>query len=153
MKVLILGPKARYEAYMPEFVAQLPFETAYCSLDQSPQQAARENADAQILFTDPIVDVTGELMDLMPGLKLIQSEGVAYNRIDLEAARARNIFVCNNKGCNAASVAEHTVMLMLMALRHGITGHNALRAGRQREMKEAVMPPTLRSWVYPLWAW
>ena len=139
MKVLILGPKARYEAYMPEFVAQLPFETAYCSLDQSPQQAARENADAQILFTDPIVDVTGELMDLMPGLKLIQSEGVAYNRIDLEAARARNIFVCNNKGCNAASVAEHTVMLMLMALRHGITGHNALRAGRQREMKEAVM--------------
>ena len=35
MKVLILGPKARYEAYMPEFVAQLPFETAYCSLDQS----------------------------------------------------------------------------------------------------------------------
>ena len=69
MKVLILGPKARYEAYMPEFVAQLPFETAYCSLDQSPQQAARENADAQILFTDPIVDVTGELMDLMPGLK------------------------------------------------------------------------------------
>ena len=30
-------------------------------------------------------------------------------------------------------------MLMLMALRHGITGHNALRAGRQREMKEAVM--------------
>ena len=139
MKVLILGPKARYESYMPEFVAQLPFETAYCSLDQSPQQAARENADAQILFTDPIVDVTGELMDLMPGLKLIQSEGVAYNRIDLEAARARNIFVCNNKGCNAASVAEHTVMLMLMALRHGITGHNALRAGRQREMKEAVM--------------
>ena len=47
--------------------------------------------------------------------------------------------MCNNKGCNAASVAEHTVMLMLMALRHGITGHNALRAGRQREMKEAVM--------------
>ena len=35
MKVLILGPKARYEAYMPEFVAQLPFETAYCSLDLS----------------------------------------------------------------------------------------------------------------------
>ena len=139
MKVLILGPKARYEAYMPEFVAQLPFETAYCSLDQSPRQAARENADAQILFTDPIVDVTGELMDLMPDLKLIQSEGVAYNRVDLEAARARNIFVCNNKGCNADSVAEHTVMLMLMALRHGITGHNAVRAGRQIQMKEAVM--------------
>ena len=139
MKVLILGPKARYEAYMPEFVAQLPFETAYCSLDQSPRQAARENADAQILFTDPIVDVTGELMDLMPGLKLIQSEGVAYNRVDLEAARARNIFVCNNKGCNAGAVAEQTVLLILMLLRHALEGDEAVRAGRQMEMKERCM--------------
>ena len=30
-------------------------------------------------------------------------------------------------------------MLMLMALRHGITGHNAVKAGRQMEMKERVM--------------
>lgn len=79
MKVLILGPKARYEAYMPEFVAQLPFETAYCSLDQSPQQAARENADAQILFTDPHRGRDGRTDGPVPGLKLIQSEGVAYN--------------------------------------------------------------------------
>ena len=71
--------------------------------------------------------------------KLIQSEGVAFNRIDLEAARERGVYVCNNKGCNADSVAEHTVMLMLMALRHGITGHSAVREGRQMQMKEAVM--------------
>ena len=30
-------------------------------------------------------------------------------------------------------------MLMLMALRHGITGHNAVKAGLQVKMKEAVM--------------
>jgi len=64
---------------------------------------------------------------------------VAFNAIDLDAARERGIFVCNNKGCNAVSVAEHAVMLMLMALRHGVTGHPAVLAGEQIQFKERVM--------------
>ena len=139
MKLLIFGPQKRYEAYLPDFAAQLPLEPVYCPLGQSPLQAAAENPDTEILFTDPITDTGSDIIALLPRLKLIQSEGVAFNRIDLEAAHRRGIFVCNNKGCNAASVAEHTVMLMLMALRHGVTGHNAVREGRQIQMKEAVM--------------
>ncbi len=139
MKILVFGPKARYDSYLPEFTAQMDARTVFCSLDDSPVQAAADHSDAEVLFTDPIVDTGKEIMDLLPNLKLIQSEGVAFHRIDLEEARRRGIFVCNNKGCNAASVAEHTVMLMLMALRHGITGHNAVREGRQIQMKEAVM--------------
>ena len=139
MKILVFGPKARYDAYLPDFAPQLGAELVFCPQDSAPRQAAAENSDAQVLFTDPIVDTGRDIIELLPNLKLIQSEGVAFNRIDLEAARERGIYVCNNKGCNAASVAEHTVMLMLMALRHGITGHNAVRAGRQFEMKEAVM--------------
>ncbi len=139
MKILILGPKARYDAYLPPFVPQLPLEPVFCPIDRSPLQTARENRDAQIIFADAITDVTAQLMDLLPDLKMIHSEGVAYNRIDLEAARARGVYVCNNKGCNAASVAEHTVMLMLMALRQGVTGHNAVREGRQIQFKEAFM--------------
>lgn len=139
MKVLILGPKARYDAYAPDFLAQLPLELVFCPFDQPAVQVAAEHPDTQFLLADAITPVTRELMDQLPQLKLIHSEGVAYNLIDLEAARERNIFVCNNKGCNAASVAEHTVMLMLMALRHGITGHQAVLEGRQFQMKEAVM--------------
>ena len=139
MKILVFGPKARYDAYLPDFAPQLGAEVVFCPLDGNPRQTAAEHSDAQILFTDPITDVDRSILSLLPQLKLIQSEGVAFNRIDLEAARERGIYVCNNKGCNAASVAEHTVMLMLMALRHGITGHNAVRAGRQIQMKEAVM--------------
>ena len=64
---------------------------------------------------------------------------VAFNAIDTAAAREKGIFVCNNKGCNAVSVAEHTVMLMLMALRCGITGHAAVKAGEQIQFKERFM--------------
>ena len=139
MKILVFGPQARYDTYLPNFAAQMNVDIVFSPLDFSPVQAAAANPDTQILFTDPIVEVGDEVISLLPQLKLIQSEGVAFHRIDLQCASKRGIFVCNNKGCNAVSVAEHTVMLMLMALRHGVTGHKAVRQGRQMQMKEVVM--------------
>jgi phosphoglycerate dehydrogenase-like enzyme len=75
----------------------------------------------------------------MPGLKMIHSEGVAYDKIDLQAASERDIFVCNNKGCNAAAVAEQAILLMLALLRKAIAGDREVRAGRQIQMKERSM--------------
>ena len=138
MKILIYGPKARYDLYMPEFVKDLPVETVFCSRE-SDLQAAKDHPDAEAIFADAITPVGREIMDALPNLKLIHSEGVAFNAIDTAAAREKGIFVCNNKGCNAVSVAEHTVMLMLMALRCGITGHAAVKAGEQIRFKERFM--------------
>lgn len=139
MKILIFGPKARYDLYLPEFVRDLPVQPIYCAAAAPSLQAAADNPDTEVIFADAITPVGREMMDLLPQLKMIHSEGVAFNAIDVAAARGKGIFVCNNKGCNAVSVAEHTVMLMLMALRHGITGHRAVLEGRQHKMKEQVM--------------
>ncbi|MCI9156140.1 MAG: hydroxyacid dehydrogenase [Lawsonibacter sp.] len=139
MKVLIYGPKSRYDLYTPDFVKELPVEPVFASAHQSTLQAARENPDAQVIFADAITRVERETIDALPNLKMIHSEGVAFNAIDIEAARERGVYVCNNKGCNAESVAEHTVMLMLMALRCGVTGHNAVKAGEQIRFKEKFM--------------
>ena len=75
----------------------------------------------------------------MPNLKLIHSEGVAFNAIDVEAARARGIAVCNCAGVNAGTVAEQAVMLMLMCLRRALEGDRAVREGRQIALKERMM--------------
>lgn len=140
MKILILGPKARYDAHMPDFVPQLPVEKVFCpARQQDPLLSVTQHPDAEILLTDAITPVTREMIQLLPNLKMIHSEGVAYNWIDLEAAREQGVFVCNNKGCNSSAVAEHTLMLMLMSLHFGITGHRAVREGRQIQMKETIM--------------
>lgn len=139
MKILIFGPKARYDLYLPEFVQDLPVELVFSGTRQSTLQAAEENPDAEVIFADAITPVGREIMDKLSHLKLIHSEGVAFNAIDVAAARERGVFVCNNKGCNAMSVAEHTVMLMLMALRRGVTGHAAVKAGEQIQFKERFM--------------
>ena len=139
MKVLVFGPKARYDLYIPEYVKRLPVELVFSGAHQSALQAAEEHPDTQVIFADAITPVSREVMDRLPQLNMIHSEGVAFNAIDIQAAREKGIFVCNNKGCNAVSVAEHAVMLILMALRHGITGHAAVLEGRQIRMKEEVM--------------
>ena len=139
MKILILGPKARYEAYHPpmDFVSRQ--ELVF--LDQGSSQAEITAAapDAQVLFVDAITPVPAALIASFSRLRLIHSEGVAFDRIDLDAARRRGIYVCNNKGCNAGAVAEQTVMLMLMLLRRALEGDQAVREGRQIEMKERCM--------------
>lgn len=139
MKILIFGPKARYDLYLPKFVKDMPVEPVFCTAPAPSLQAAADNPDAEVIFADAITPVSREMIDLLPRLKMIHSEGVAFNAIDTGAARERGIFVCNNKGCNAGSVAEHTVMLMLMALRCGIVGHTAVKAGEQIRFKERFM--------------
>jgi phosphoglycerate dehydrogenase-like enzyme len=70
------------------------------------------------------------LIAAAPRLRLIQKIGVGVNTIDLDAARARGIPVCNLPGTNARAVAEHTLALMLAALRRLPLFDAAMREGR-----------------------
>ena len=72
---------------------------------------------------------TAAMIAAAPGLKLIQKIGVGVNTIDLEAAKARGIPVCNLPGTNSRAVAEMTLALMFSALRRVPRFDAALRAG------------------------
>ncbi len=65
-----------------------------------------------------------------PRLRLIQKIGVGVNTIDLDAARAGGIAVCNLPGTNSRAVAELTLLLMLGALRRVAHFDAETRAGR-----------------------
>ena len=65
-----------------------------------------------------------------PKLRLVQKIGVGVNTIDLDAAKARGIPVCNLPGTNAPAVAELALLLMLGALRRIARLDAAVRAGR-----------------------
>ena len=138
MKIVILGAEARYRAYQPAMPFIQQQELVFLDKDSTEAEILAAGADAEVLFVDAITVVSAALMEHMPCLRLIHSEGVAFDRIDLSAARERGIYVCN-KGCNAGAVAEQTVLLILMLLRHALEGDEAVRAGRQMEMKERCM--------------
>jgi phosphoglycerate dehydrogenase-like enzyme len=63
--------------------------------------------------------------------KLIQQWGAGLDGVDLEAARARNIWVASvpASGSNAESVAEHAILLMLSLLRNFPLAQLNVRSG------------------------
>ena len=83
-------------------------------------------ADVLLHVLDPIDDA---VMALAPRLRLIQKLGVGVNTIDLDAARGRDIAVCNIPGVNAIAAAEHALTLLLAVLRRLPVYHDATRAG------------------------
>jgi phosphoglycerate dehydrogenase-like enzyme len=70
---------------------------------------------------------------------------VGVNTIDLEAARARGIAVCNLPGTNSRAVAEMALLLMLGALRRIAYFDAETRAGRGWSQ-----PPALQDGLFEL---
>ncbi len=89
---------------------------------------ARVLADTDVLW-HVLKRCTSDMIAAAPKLRLIQKIGVGVNTIDLGAARARDIAVCNLPGTNARAVAELTLALMLAVLRRLPRFDAAMRRG------------------------
>lgn len=133
MKALILAPKSRYDIFGPETPSSKSAELIFCDREGTEAQWLSAGWDADALFVTPVTVISESLISKMPNLKLIHSEGVGFDRIDLKAAKARGIYVCNNAGCNAAAVSELSVTLMSMLLHRVLWGDRMVRQGRQGE--------------------
>ncbi len=109
-------------------LASLGLDVAVCP-EQDDTLLARLLPDAGVLW-HVLKPCTADMIDAAPKLRLIQKIGVGVNTIDLNAARARGIAVCNLPGTNARAVAELALMLMLAALRRLPRFDAATRAGQ-----------------------
>ena len=83
-------------------------------------------AVAWIAGTSPVDD---RHLAAAPKLKIVARHGTGYDAVDLAAAARRGVLVTNTPGANAEAVADHTVGLMLAALRHLVAGDRASREG------------------------
>jgi len=73
--------------------------------------------------------ITAELLDAAPQLRVIARVGTGTDAIDMAATAARGIVVTNTPGANTEAVADHTVGLMLAALRGTADGDRVARSG------------------------
>ena len=118
------GSQSPYEA---EVFAR--YDTEYVCVSTSNADevvAAAKDADV-ILFT--AAKFTDEVFDRLPKLKLMVRYGMGYDTVDLKAARAHGVDVCNAPSYGAEAVAEHS-WAMLMAANRKIPSYDAhIRAG------------------------
>jgi phosphoglycerate dehydrogenase-like enzyme len=96
--------------------------------DRSPAQVAALVAGAvgAIVSTDPF---DAAVLRAAPRLRVIARVGVGVDSIDLAAATARGVAVTTTPGANESTVADHTVGLMLSAVRRIAEHDRSVRRG------------------------
>ncbi|MBP0494748.1 hydroxyacid dehydrogenase [Pararoseomonas indoligenes] len=72
------------------------------------------------------------LLDMAPRLRMACRHGVGYDLVDVPACTARGVAVMITPEANAASVAEHALMLMLAVARQVLPVDAGVRAGHWR---------------------
>lgn len=134
MKVALMVNKENVDKYTAPGAVPEHWELFYLGNDEPDvQKIMATNADA--VLVDPIRPFTAEMMAGLPNLKLIHSQGVAYNLIDLEAAQKAGVYVSNCAGVNARAVAEQAILLILALLRRFRENEEMVYAAKQIEAK------------------
>jgi phosphoglycerate dehydrogenase-like enzyme len=135
MKVLLITSEERANRFYD--LSSLPGELKPVFVGSFPRlEEVLAHADADFIVADAVAKVGSDIINAMPNLKLIHSEGVGYEGFDVDAARRRGIYVCNCAGVNAGAVAEQTILLMLAVLRRLVEGDGMVRAAKQIQAKE-----------------
>ena len=87
-------------------------------------------ADCEGLVVRSGTQVTRELLEYGPNLRIVARAGVGVDNIDVEACTARGVAVINAAGGNAVAVAEHALGLMIALARHFLPANASLRDGK-----------------------
>lgn len=93
----------------------------------TPPDCAKRIGELDVLIAGK---VTREMIAAAQRVRLIQTPGVGYDGIDVEAAFERGVPVAYTICGNTDEVAEHTLLLMLAVSRRLVELDQALRAGR-----------------------
>lgn len=122
-----------YETYdverdlLAEIGADLVFAPEECWTEDRVIEAAR-GADAILTREAPI---TSRVIDAIADTcKVITRYGVGVDNIDLDAARARHIYVANVTDYCTEEVADHSVALLLACIRQLLSRDKLLRQGK-----------------------
>ena len=100
---------------------------AFGEVTTYPRTQGKEEIIARIGNSDIVllnkVPINSEILDACPSIKLICCLSTGYNVVDIQAARARNIPVCNVPAYSTAAVSQFTFALLL-ELCHRIGHHD-----------------------------
>jgi Lactate dehydrogenase and related dehydrogenases len=135
MKVLLMTLKQRVERFFDLTTLPADWKLVFAGYESDTDRLLEMGRDADVIFADAMQPVRKGLIDAMPNLKMIHSEGVGFDWIDVEAATKKGVFVCNNAAANSKAVAEQAIMLMLAVQRRLVEGDRMVRNARQIEAK------------------
>lgn len=106
----------------------------------APEQLAERVGDADAVLCNK-TPIPAELFDQCPNLRYVGECATGYNNIDIAAAKAHGVTVCNVGGYSTDAVAQHTFALILHHYSRVAEYDTAVRQGAWKQAKTfCVMP-------------
>ena len=99
------------------------------------EKSLEEQLKKEIVTADAVIagldEYDKELIDSAENLKVISRYGVGYDKVDLDAAKEKDVLVTITPGANGDAVADLAVTLMLDAARNVTVMDTAMKAKNQ----------------------
>lgn len=142
MKIVVTDWKTISGGDLPEAPIRALGDVTFYPLT-SPDQITERVRDAEVILCNK-TPITAEVMDAAPRLRYVGLFATGYNNIDIGAAKARGITVCNAGGYSTEAVAQHTFALIL-ELANRVSDYHALV-----QRGEWIESETFSKFVYPM---
>ena len=80
--------------------------------------------------------ISARVVENIPSIRMIQTLGAGYDKVDVETAARMGIPVANSPGHNATTVAEFTIALIIALQRRIFLADREVKCGRYVEVRE-----------------
>ena len=127
-RTLILTPDARYldDAELERALAGPSYDFAIFREKDRRKLPADIVARCDALLVWNTMPIDAALIEQAKSCRIISRAGVGFDHIDIEAAAAAGIPVCNTPDYGTAEVADHAIALMLALKRGLVSYHTAI---------------------------
>ncbi|MGH8910717.1 MAG: phosphoglycerate dehydrogenase, partial [Egibacteraceae bacterium] len=124
MKVLVADPLS--ETGVAKLAAEFDVDVR-TGLDKAALLAVIGGYDAIVVRSATQIDA--DVIAAATNLKVIARAGIGLDNVDVRAATAKGVMVCNAPQSNVISAAEHTIALLLALARRIPEADRSVRAG------------------------
>ena len=137
MKILLTN---HYEGKPAEIIKSAVHDGFELEMLESVSQQELEGKvkEADYLLVSGRLKINRTVLGNAQNIKMIQRTGVGLDSIDLEYIRNHDVPFYVNKGVNAQSVAEHTILLMLASLRNLVEINENTKRGIWKKQAQGV---------------
>lgn len=123
----------KWRLLLPEQIDEAGPRSISDIVDSSIEYSDTDDIRTKIDEADAIIHrgvrIDAELIERADRLKVISKHGVGLDSIDIEAATARDVVVCNTPQTSARAVAEAAITLVLATRRNIVQADTAVREG------------------------
>ena len=141
-KVLSILPRERFENAEVSFPAELEFSFKHVTAENEIIEACR---GVDFLFVPAAFPpITPAVLDNIPSVRMIQSAGTGYDKVDTASAARCKIPVANSPGANITTVAEFTVAMMIALQRRMAIADREIKAGNYSPIREKLFTGGLK---------